>query len=170
MALPSSSNDTSDAESQALPIPSATTREAVNVPGSQYVLPADQQEANRYILSSLELRPFDCELINKFRLNSQHILLKKAFGNKILHIPLEGQPAYFVLDSGTGTGTTPIPYDGSGCRVLTSVLHRHMAIRSGLPILAFGDSPWNRHRGTPLPAKQTHKCLLFAYRRHQPSH
>jgi len=59
-------------------------RDRHNYPGSDYLLPADQQEQQRLI--------------------RQHGILKNAFAGRALWCPLDISKAYFVLDSGTGAG------------------------------------------------------------------
>jgi len=63
-------------------IPHALSRPFVSYPGSNYVLPSDQEEKDRLAL--------------------QHKVVKIANGGKILLAPISFQPGDKVLDSGTG--------------------------------------------------------------------
>ena len=63
-------------------IPTTVTRESHNIPGSQYLLPTDQQEADRYVF-------------NVYRLN---VILN----NLKIHLPKVEFPTYIIEEGFRG--------------------------------------------------------------------
>jgi len=82
VVVPQSTHDIVAGKSVPVPIPHVA-RKSQNYPGSNYLLPADEQERERLI--------------------TQHHMLTKAFGKQLLP-PLNPDEIQHVLDSGTGAG------------------------------------------------------------------
>ncbi|KAI5121038.1 hypothetical protein M0805_008614 [Coniferiporia weirii] len=70
-------------------------------PGASYILPADDKEVER--------------------LRLQHRMLRAAFEDRVLLVPLEPQSSYFVLDSGAGPAAWLL--DAAAQLPPTSILH-----------------------------------------------
>ncbi|KAH9934260.1 S-adenosyl-L-methionine-dependent methyltransferase [Fomitopsis serialis] len=71
-------------------------------PGSNYVLPSDAAERERYVPV---ISVADTTLMTWTRLSLQHRLLKSVYENRVILPPVNISSEDCVLDSGTGSGT-----------------------------------------------------------------